>query len=70
MLTEAKVFSFATEKVFVDFLFTKIFTRFSVPREIFFENGPQFISNLVQGVMGQYKIRHRKSTLYHPQENG
>ena len=28
---EAKVVSFATER-FVDFLFTKIFTRFGVPR--------------------------------------
>lgn len=66
---EAKAISFATEKV-VDFLFIEIFTRFGVPREIVFYNGPQFISNLVQGVMEQYKIRHRKSTPYHPQTNG
>ena len=66
---EAKAISFATEKVVVDFLFTEIFTRFGVPREIVSDNGPQFISNLVQGVMEQYKIRHRKSTPYHPQEN-
>ena len=67
---EAKAVSFATEKVVVDFLFSEIFTRFGVPREIFSNNGPQFISNLVQGVMEQYKIRHRKSTSYHTQENG
>ena len=29
-----KVVSFATERVVVDFLFTEIFTRFGVPREI------------------------------------
>lgn len=50
-------------------MFNDIFTRFGVPREIFTNNGPQFISNLVKGIMEQYKIRHRKSIPYHPQEN-
>ena len=67
---EAKAVSFATENVVVHFIFTEIFTRFDMPRQIVFDNGPQLISNLVQGVMEQYKIRHRKSTPYHPQENG
>ena len=67
---EAKVVSFATVKVVVEFLFNEIFTRFGVPREIITDNGLQFVSNLVQGVMDQYKIWHMKSTLYHPQENG
>jgi len=48
---EAKAVSFATERVVVDFLFTEFFTRFSVPREIVSNNGLQFISNMVQGVM-------------------
>eukprot|EP00253_Pinus_taeda_P007776 PITA_07776 len=65
-----KVVSFPTEKVVIDFLFTEIFTRFGVPREIVSDNGLQFISNLVQGVMEKYKIWHRKSMPYHPQENG
>ena len=37
---EGKVVSFATEKVVVDFLFSEIFTRFGVPREIVSDNGP------------------------------
>ena len=31
---EAKVASFATERVVVDFIFTEIFNRFGVPRDI------------------------------------
>ena len=67
---EAAVVTFATENVVVDFLFNEIFTRFGVPREIVSDNGLQFVSNLVQEVMNQYKIQHRKSTPYHPQANG
>jgi len=37
---EAKDVSFATEKVVVYFIFTEIFTRFGVPREIFSDSGP------------------------------
>ena len=67
---EAKAVSFATERVVFDFLFTEIFTRFDVPREIVSDNGSYVISNLVQGVMEQYKIQHNKSTPYHLQANG
>lgn len=67
---EVKVVSFATKRVLVDFLFTEIFTRFGVAREIVSDNGSHFISNLVQGVMEKYKIWHRTSTPYHPKPNG
>lgn len=43
------------------------FLLYLVCLERFFsDNGPQFISNLVQGVMEKYKIQHRKYTPYHP----
>lgn len=67
---EARIVSFAIEKVVVEFLFSEVFTRFSVPREIVTNNGPQFISNLVKGIMDQYKIQHKKPTPYPPQANG
>ena len=33
------------------------------------DQGTQFKSKLVQNIMEEYKIKHRKSTTYHPQEN-
>eukprot|EP00253_Pinus_taeda_P016593 PITA_16593 len=54
----------------VQFLFEDIFTRFGVPREIVTDQGSQFTSNLMEKLMEEYKIKHRKSTPYHPQENG
>ena len=34
------------------------------------DQGAQFTSRLVEQMMEKYKIRHRTSTPYHPQENG
>jgi IS30 family transposase len=67
---EAKSFPIASEQSMVDFLFNDIITRFGVPREIVTNQGTQFTSNLVKEVTEQYQIKHRKSTPYHPQENG
>jgi len=67
---EAKALPFATENVVVSFIFEDIFTRFGVPREIVTNQGTQFTSRLVQKLVDQYKIKHRKSTPYHPQANG
>ena len=67
---EAKALPFANEKSVVNFLFEDIFTCFGVPREIVTDQGSQFTSNMVEGLVEEYKIKHRKSTPYHPQENG
>ena len=37
---EAKAVSFATKRIVIDFLFTEIFTRSGVPKEIVSDNGP------------------------------
>jgi transposase InsO family protein len=67
---EAKPLLHANEQSIVDFLFEDIFTRFGVPREIVTDQGAQFTSKLVQKIIEQYKIKHRKSSPYHPQANG
>eukprot|EP00253_Pinus_taeda_P035882 PITA_35882 len=67
---EAKALYAATEKAVVEFLFEDIFTRFGVPREIVTHQGTQFTSKLVKELTEQYQVKHRKSTPYHPQDNG
>ena len=61
---------FSNEKSIVNFLFEDIFTCFGVPREIVADQGSQFTSKMVKGLVEDYKIKHRKPTPYHPQENG
>eukprot|EP00253_Pinus_taeda_P033557 PITA_33557 len=41
-----------------------------VKREIVTDQRSQFTSNLVEKLMEEYKIKHRRSTPYHPQKNG
>eukprot|EP00253_Pinus_taeda_P021591 PITA_21591 len=41
-----------------------------VKREIVTDQGGQFTSNLVEKLMEEYKVKHRKYTPYHSQENG
>ena len=63
---EAKALPFPNEKSVVNFLFEDIFTCFGVPREIVIDQGSQFTSKMVKDLVENYKIKHRKSTPYHP----
>ena len=67
---EAKELTRATKQTIVNFLFEEIFVRFGIPREIITDQGAQFTSKLVQEIANKYKIKHQKSTPYHPQANG
>lgn len=67
---EARALPRETEKTMVDFPFFDIFVRFVVPKEIITDQGTQFVSKLMQGIVQKYQITHRKSTPYHPQANG
>ena len=61
---EAKALARVTEQTIVNFLFEVV--RFGVPREIVTDQGAQFTSKLVQKIADKYKIKHQKSTPYHP----
>jgi len=67
---EAKALLSTTENSVFNFLYEDIFTRFGVPRKIVIDEGSQFTSNMMEKLMEEYKIKHMKSTPYHPQENG
>jgi len=67
---ESKALVFSNEKYVVSILFEGIFTRFGVPREIVIDQGSQFTSNMMERLMEEYKVKHRKSTPYHPLEIG
>eukprot|EP00253_Pinus_taeda_P020955 PITA_20955 len=67
---EGKALLSATENSVVNFLYEDIFTHFGVPREIVTDQGSQFTSNMMEKLMEEYKIKHKKSTPYHPQANG
>ena len=67
---EGNALTRATEQSLVNFLFEDTFTKFGVPREIVTNQGAQFTSKLVRGIVEKYKIKHHKSSPYHPQANG
>ena len=67
---EAKALARENEQSAVNLLFEDIFTRFGVPREIVTDQGGKFTSKLVRGIVEKYKIKHHKSSPYHPQSNG
>ena len=44
--------------------------RFSVPRWIIHDNGPQFVSQEVQRFCNKFRIQNVSSTVYYPSANG
>ncbi|KMQ88537.1 enzymatic polyprotein endonuclease reverse [Lasius niger] len=44
--------------------------RFGCPRSILTDQGRNFISHLMRTVMKKFRIRHFRTTAYHPQSNG
>ena len=47
-----------------------IFSRIGLPAQVVSDNGPQFVSGLMQEVLTNLGIQHIKSSPYHPQANG
>lgn len=67
---KVKAVKVVTKHKVVEFLRENIFYKFSFPRELVIEQSFQFASNLIEGIMDKHNIRHLKSTLYQPKENG
>ena len=67
---KTKAIKVATEEKVGEFLRENIFYKFGYPRELVTDQGSQFTSNLIEDLLTHHKIKHRASTLYHPQANG
>ena len=52
------------------FLFDNIVTHFGFPRILMSDQGSHFINRTVNTLTEELQIQHKKSTQYHPQENG
>lgn len=59
----------ATSKKVIEFLSRDLFPFVGVPREIFSDNGSQFVSKLFQDYLLKMGITHLKSPFYTPQAN-
>lgn len=59
---EVRALAREIEKAMVQFIFSDVFVRFGVIREIVTDQGTQFVSKLGQGIVQKYQITHWKST--------
>ena len=67
---EAEAFTEVKAITMVKFIKTNIIARFSVPKAIVTDNGPQFISQELQGMCERYGIQLHHFSPYYPQGNG
>ena len=52
------------------FLFENVVTRFGFPKFLISDQGTHFINKLIVELTTKFQIQHKKTTPYHPQENG
>jgi hypothetical protein len=55
-----------TIKLYID----NVFIQFRLPETIISNRGPQFASNIFNGILDAIGVKHRMSTAYHPQTDG
>ena len=67
---EATAVEEADAQTVVRFIHTDIITRHGVPKEITSDRGTEFLNQLVEEFERTYKIKHIRTTAYHPQGNG
>ena len=52
------------------FLFEFVFTRYGLPIEIVSDQGVHFVNEVIEFLLNEFMVIHRKSSPYHPQANG
>jgi transposase InsO family protein len=66
---EVEALSNTTEEVVIKFIF-KLFVCYRLPREVITDGGSQFTTHRITTILGNYHIKHRVTSPYHPQGNG
>uniref|UniRef100_A0A2N9HC24 Integrase catalytic domain-containing protein n=1 Tax=Fagus sylvatica TaxID=28930 RepID=A0A2N9HC24_FAGSY len=60
----------ATGAAVANFIREHIITRFGIPHKFISDNGTPFVNKDVREMLEHYRIKHRRSTPYYPQEVG
>ncbi|MCO5614587.1 hypothetical protein L7F22_068870 [Adiantum nelumboides] len=68
--TEAKAMQKADARTTTQFLYENIFIRYGLPIEIVSDSGTHFINEVIENLLDEFMIVHKKSAPYHPQANG
>lgn len=67
---EAKATRKNDARTTVVFLFEYIFIRYGLPIEIVSDRGTHFINKVIEHLLNEFMVVHRKFAPYHPQGNG
>ncbi|XP_020973549.1 uncharacterized protein LOC107646977 isoform X3 [Arachis ipaensis] len=67
---EAQPLARITAEKVRSFIWKNIICRFGIPREIIYDNGRQFTDNKLCSFLKNFYIKHRFSSVEHPQTNG
>ena len=67
---EAKATRIDDSKVVTNFIKSKIFSRFGIPRALISDQGTHFCNRIVETLLRKYNVTHKVSTAYHPQTSG
>lgn len=67
---EAKATVKADAKTTPQFLYEYVIVRYGLPIEIVSDRGTHFLNDMIEHLLEEFMIIHRKSAPYHPQANG
>ena len=67
---EAKAIVRNDARTTAKFLYEYIFTRYGLPIEIVSDQGVHFVNEVIEFLLNEFMVFHRKSAPYHPQANG
>ena len=67
---EAKATVKNDAKTTTKFLYENLFTRFRLPIEIVSDQGVHFINEMIEFLLAEFMILHKRAAPYHPQANG